>query len=369
MPNDARAPDSRRTSRRTLLRLVGGLAAGAGVATTAGAESDQSAYTLSQGDRTVAVEPLSGETSVERLYDYRLPDRYDGHGDTTADSGPNYGSVGTTDLQRESTTVTFLYDGPNGLSLVVVHDAGDDPEAADSGGAVSWDLVVRPVDAEWLVKDDLYVDPDTGDRAATNFDNWETNGRAHAVDWTWAGGATDGGVLGYLNDRFAVRIDPSYNEAAALWDRAYSGEVDDWQFLSGDTERLERVSLSLDEPVTITGPSADPGSDELPETPNSGEQAGDGTGADDEDDEEDDRSEDDDEDGRDDVGDEEDEADEDEDDEDERDEEDDEEDDDGDDEDDEDDDRPGRGPDGDGPPGLTGGGPPGEDGGGPPFGE
>lgn len=234
--------------RRTALELMGGVALGgvaAGTAAAGGRTRTERTCYVKQGDRAYEIEPLTGDVPIERLYDYRLPDEYEGVG-VTSSEGPHYRSVGTQDLQVESTTLTFLYDGPDGLSLVVLHG-----RPGGEGGSVSWTIERVPRGAEWAVKDDLYVDADTGDRAANNYDRWETDGDSHRVDWTWGSHGTDGGALSGLGETFSLTVRPRFNEDAELYGEHYSGRVDDWQFLSGSLDSPDRRSLELDEPVIV----------------------------------------------------------------------------------------------------------------------
>jgi hypothetical protein len=254
MPADQRSDDSRSPSRRSTLQALGTLLAAGGVTGAVTAQEDGGSYRISQADQTLAVEPLSGDHPVEELYSYRLPDQYEGVGVHDVAGGPYYESAGTRNLQRESTTTTFLYDGPNGLSLVTVHGKATN-EAG--GGSVTWDVAVDAANADWLVRDDQYWDRETGERASSNFDNWDVDGDRHRIDWTWSGEATDGGVLGYLDDASALVIDPSYNEQATLYDEHYAGDVTDWQFLSGTVDDLDRFALALDEPLGVAGPDGD----------------------------------------------------------------------------------------------------------------
>jgi hypothetical protein len=269
MPDDASdRDDSARLARRDVLRSLGvaaGVAAtGTGAATTATAAPDGSAddvYTVEQGDRCLAVRPLSGDVPAEELYDYRLPEMFGGDNGATGSDLPWYGSIGTTDYQRENTTTTFLYDGPNGLSLVVVHGAVGGTD--DGGRGVSWTVTGDVLaDGDWVVKDDYYTDPATGDPASTNYDRWATEGTRHRIDWTWGDARTDGGVFRPLGGDFTLTVDPAYNEAATLWDaNYYDGRVTGWDVLSfpADGGAPERFSLALDRPVTVrSGPCAVP---------------------------------------------------------------------------------------------------------------
>lgn len=246
-------------SRREVLRGAGAFAGPAivGARQRDGGrdEGDGPQYSLEQDGTCVPLIPLSGETPVEDFYDYRLPERYvsEANGASDPGEGPYYSSAGTDSLQRPATSVLFLYDGPEGLSLVVVHGTVTDD---DEGGSVTFTVSSVPADAEWVVKDDYYEDPDTGEIANSNYDRWRTGGRAHEIDWTW-GGKTDGGALRDLGDEFELEIDPAFNEDAALYEEHYEGDVEAWQALVGSQTGIDRVSLSMDEPVTVRSGGCD----------------------------------------------------------------------------------------------------------------
>ena len=243
------------TNRRTVLRGLGAVAGTAALgAPAAAATGDGPGYVLVQADTCVPMVPLSGDEPVEDLYDYRLPERYASteNGATDPGTGPYYSSAGTASLQAADSSVLFLYDGPDGLSLVVVH--GDVAEGG--GGSATFTLSNVPAGASWVVKDDLYRDPETGEIEDTNYDRWETDGDAHEIDWTW-GERTDGGVLRGLGDDFELEIDPAFNEDAALYAKHYEGDVEDWQAVVGSRDGLDRVGLDLDEPVTLRSGECD----------------------------------------------------------------------------------------------------------------
>lgn len=230
------------TDRRTVLRLVGLGATGGALSTAAGALGRQFAFV--QDGECVPVDPLSGDEPVEELYDYRLPtDQFEAR---AARDGSTFSSHGTTDLQRDDTSTLFLYDGPRGLSLVVVHGrlAGD-----GAGGTVSFTLRGLPADGEWVVRDDDYfVD---GEPAPSNVDRWDVDGAVQTIDWGYRGGRTDGGAFRGLDGATEVRIDPAFNEAASLSDELDVGPVTSWEVLSGDLAAPERRPLDLDRPVAV----------------------------------------------------------------------------------------------------------------------
>ena len=235
-------------TRRAVLSAIGtGLTAGLFGTEATAQRRGGSQYALELGNSCVPVQPIRGQLPADEFYDFQLPEQY-----VTAANGAFvgdaalYSSAGTRDLQRAQTSIAFLYRGPGGLSLVVVHGS----VGASDAGAVTFRISGLPEDGEWIVKDDFYLDPDTGNIAATNYDRWFVDGPEHRIDWTWGSAGTDGGVFGDLGDDFDIVIRPAFNEAATLYGEQYEGTVTDWEFLSGPAS-VERVSLSLDEPVRI----------------------------------------------------------------------------------------------------------------------
>lgn len=241
--------ESTSTTRRAILSTIGGLAIG-GIASGRGRAQGrtESEYALVQGGECVTITPIRGDLPVEAFYDYQLPAKYasDANGATAGDTAP-YASAGTRDLQRTATTTIFLYHGPEGLSLVVLHGNVRNSE----GGAVTFRISGLPTDGKWIVKDDLYREPDTGELASTNYDRWRLDGAEHRIDWTWGSSGTDGGVFRDLGDDFEVVVRPAFNEASPLYEEHYEGRITDWEFLVGPDGTDDRVSLDLSEPIRI----------------------------------------------------------------------------------------------------------------------
>ncbi|WEL23588.1 SipW-dependent-type signal peptide-containing protein [Candidatus Nanohalovita haloferacivicina] len=213
---------------------------------------EEKVITATQGDTTVEITPLEGNQTVEELYDYRLPDRFNNEADNNATngatypgSGPYYQSVGTQSLQQQETSIMFLYDGPNGLSLVVVHDM-----AGGDGGSATWQITGLDNSGEWVVKDDLYL-RSNGQKAGSNYDDWDVDSEPQTINWTWGAGGTDGGAFRGLGNDFSFTIDPAFNEESALYNQFYNGDIDDWQVLSGSMSNPDRTSLALDQNVTV----------------------------------------------------------------------------------------------------------------------
>lgn len=202
-------------------------------------------FSVVQGDTCLPVVALSGDAPVTDVYDFRIPERYVGdNGASDPGTGPYYQSVGTRDLQRRKHSIAFLYDGPEGLSLVVVHDK--DTNHSTTGGAVSWTIRGVPEDASWVVKDDLYIVPDTGEPYNSNYDEFQRDGDAYEVDWTWDAGGTDGGALRTAGEDLSLTIEPSFNESARFWNEHYAtGAIADWEFLSFPDGREDPVRYAL----------------------------------------------------------------------------------------------------------------------------
>lgn len=251
--------------RRSILKLLGataGAAAVGSVVTVNASEHGEEPIVLEQGDECLELLPLSGDLPVEEFYDYRFrTDNYDGLSDTF---GYSFSSHGTTDYQADATSVLFLYDGPAGLSLVVVHGRY---EGDDDGGVVSFSFDGMPADAEWVVRDDYYLLD--GEPAPTNHDQWDVDGTTQQVDWAYEGGRTDGGAALGLGDDFEVTITPAFNDDAVLADNhPEKGPIESWEAVTADGDPTERLSLDMAEPVTIrTGGCEPPVGDEPTETP------------------------------------------------------------------------------------------------------
>lgn len=205
--------------RRTVLAATAAatVSAIAGLGTAAAGSGGRS-FVLEQGGECQEVTALSTGETAEAFYDYR--------------SGSAHTSTG---IEREDVSNLFLFEGPNGTSLGVVHDHRPEGEDEPDGGAASFDIAGLTAGG-WVVIDDA------GDfESATDT----------SPDWRWNRFNTDGGMWrGGLDGEFEVTVDPSFNEAAER-DLLTPGTIDEWQFLSGDADDPERISLALDEPVTV----------------------------------------------------------------------------------------------------------------------
>ncbi|WP_265107825.1 CARDB domain-containing protein [Halosolutus halophilus] len=209
------------------------------VATVGAAPAQQGSdkYSVIQGDQCITIEPLGfAHQSAEEFYDYRTPD--------TDPSSPTYSSHGTRNLQEDDTSIVFLHESRDGLSLGFVHDRTN---GNSSGGAATFQISGLPEDGEWVIEDDNY------DGADDEFDHRNETSR---ISWVWAQNRSDGAVFnGGLEDDFAIEVFPMFNDEADF--RVYDGEISDWEVISGPPNDRKRTSLDMREPIVIQSGGCD----------------------------------------------------------------------------------------------------------------
>ncbi|WP_435180786.1 hypothetical protein [Halorussus sp. AFM4] len=179
------------------------------------------AYAFEQGDTCTPVEPLS-DGNVADLFGYTPEEPRE-----TDLPAP---------LEAAQTSRLFLYEGPEGLSLVVVHGGTD----AEEGGAATFRVSGLPPDGEFVALADRYEGSE---------DEFSIREREAVLNWSW-GTTNDGGVFRGLGEAFCVEIKPAWNEEAKL-EPYGSGTVEGWQFLSGSLDDPEVIDLDMDEPIAI----------------------------------------------------------------------------------------------------------------------
>lgn len=155
-----------------------------------------------------------------------------------------------TGLEQPDTSIIFLWEGPNGTSLVTIHDHPYDL----GGGAATLNftgypafgvpsqdpLPAIPGQGSWVVKDDTR-------------DFKPPSEPPNVVSWSWLDYYNDGGAYrGGMDGAFAVHVEPAFNDAA-LEDPRDPGTIDDWVFLSGDLADPTAIPLDLDAPLLIEG--------------------------------------------------------------------------------------------------------------------
>ena len=189
-------------------------------------------YTVTQGDACQPIEPVSyRDASVEEFYGYTI----DG------DEGRPWSANTPVDLAESDVSKLFLYDGPDGLSLVVLHDA---PEHGDeeTGGAATFTFRGLPETGEWVVKDD------PANISAEIWDDRSEDG--WSVHWAWKGDYTDGGAFRGLAGDVSVEIEPAWGRDAEL-EPLVEGSIDSWVVVSGDPDDPDLVELDLERPLTV----------------------------------------------------------------------------------------------------------------------
>ena len=244
-------------------------------------DDEERTYRIVQGDQAFEVRPIQGDVPVEEFYDYRYP--YQSREDPSW--GRSFSSHGTTAFQQDSTSILMLYEGPNGVSLVAVHDKYyENRENGTAGSSVSWQLDGLPEDGEWAVIDDDYdwrnesVEKDdihqlgADHRAGAAGNDGEPPGDVDArLSWVWSNGRTDGmAYRGLGGEDVSITIDPAFNGDSYHRygdDRRpdedpddpeegeeYNGTIDDWQVISATDggEDYKRIWFdSLEQPVQI----------------------------------------------------------------------------------------------------------------------
>lgn len=178
-------------------------------------------YAVEQADTCTAIEPLSDGDVVD-LFGYTSEE-------------PRETNL-PAQLEAAQKSRLFLYEGPEGLSLVVVHGGTD----AEQGGAATFRVTGLPSDGEFVVLADRYEGSE---------DEFDVGDREAVLNWSW-GGTNDGGVFRGLGAAFCVRIEAAWNDEANL-DPYGSGTVRQWQFLSGSLDDPEVVDLDMGEPITV----------------------------------------------------------------------------------------------------------------------
>jgi len=266
------------------------------VVSSASAQTDTNAsepsYQIVQGEQVIPVEPVEGDEPVEEFYEYRHPEFDDRDHPFW---GRSFSSEGTVEYQQDDTSILMLYDGPEGVSLVAVHDRYHENQSqGTTGGSVSWEVTGLPEDGEWAVIDDdygwvsddiekddiFYLDEDHQTGAAGN-DGEPPSDVDAMLSWVWLTGRTDGMAFRGIGTEPSITIDPAFNNdsyhrygdqrrADEPPDRPgtgerYNGTIDDWQVIvpAGDSE-FDRISLQhLDEPIEVRSTETEP-SGEIP---------------------------------------------------------------------------------------------------------
>lgn len=200
-------------NRRALLRalpaaFVGGVCSQTLAGSALGASSSGCRYTVEQGSLSEDIVPLSNGETVKEFYP---------------------GSF----LRRNFTSVVFLWDGPQSISLVVLNDKYTSTIVNFNYSAL-FEFDGLPIEeGQWVVTDD------PGD-----FNDPETD---TSINWRWTSGNRDGGAFrGGLDDGFEITVDTTTPTTSIFG-------LTDLEFLSGDPADPERIPLELEREFTIKG--------------------------------------------------------------------------------------------------------------------
>ncbi|WP_440991897.1 CARDB domain-containing protein [Haloarchaeobius baliensis] len=196
-------------------------------------------YAVVQGDRCVAVSPVTGGQSVESAYDYRNP--YPN--ETGNPPASDYSAHGFRQYQRDRTSTLFVYRGTRGDSLVALHGRLDN--GGGGGSTVTFEFRNLPRSGSWAVQDDDYPGRD---------DDWAVGATDATVTWLWGPARTDGGAfrgIGSATEPIVVR--PAFNERAPAWGTwEHSGTPDHrvqrWLLVGGGGRT---ITLDMSEPVLV----------------------------------------------------------------------------------------------------------------------
>ena len=238
------------------------------VGTAEAAPGDPATFSVVQDGECIEIESFGdGTESVEEFYDYRASD--------TEPTGA-FSSYGTTEFQADDTTQMLLYNGSEGVSLVVVHDR---LEGDQTGGVVTFNVTGVPSGSEWAVRDDYYLN-NQGEQPDSNYDNFTIEGDSAHADWFWVNNRTDGGALRAPQGAdFSLTVDPAFNDDAHHDhpDGRYNGgTIDAWNVRTPDgSDGGAATELDMNRPVTIEaggcGSAPVASLDTTPESPSVGE--------------------------------------------------------------------------------------------------
>jgi hypothetical protein len=175
---------------------------------------------VEQGNESFEVVPMSNGQRIEQFYNY---------GDAEINS--------PLPIAESDASSLFFWAGPQGLSLVSLHDKPRD----GSGAAVDLAFENLPTgQGSWVVQDD-----------GNDFDS-STDTRP---TWTWNNDNTDGGVFRGGLPNSSITITPYFNDEATR-NPLTPGKLTTWQFLTGQATDPQSIPIDMEEPVSIHVPES-----------------------------------------------------------------------------------------------------------------
>ncbi|MFC6725309.1 hypothetical protein ACFQE1_13205, partial [Halobium palmae] len=250
--------------------------------------STDTMYYVQQGNTCTPLETFGdGSTTVEEFYDYRIPELND-DGTVNDETYPqhDYSSYGTEAFQESQHSRLMVYEGAEGVSLVVINDELDDGNPA----AANMTFEMSENSLDWAVMDDDY----SGEPYGTPDDEFASD----RVYWQWNGQRTDGGALRGLESEDSLTITPELSESIEGIEFLSGSSADDYDVISleeseftvvrstenpceTDTEEPTTEEPTTEEPTTEEPTTEEPTTEEpTTEEPSDGEDGDDG-GADD----------------------------------------------------------------------------------------
>lgn len=248
--------------------------------------STDTMYYLQQGNTCTPLETFGdGSTTVEEFYDYRIPELND-DGEVNYDTYPehDYSSYGTQAFQESQHSRLMVYEGAEGVSLVVVNDELDDGNPASAN--MTFEMSENSLD--WAVMDDDY--PSGSDSPyGTPDDQFEQN----RVYWQWNGERTDGGALRGFESEDSLTITPELSESIEGIEFLSGSSADDYDVISleeseftivrsaenpcgSDSEEPATEEPTTEEPTTEEPTTEEPtGEEPTTEEPSDGDSDGD----------------------------------------------------------------------------------------------
>ena len=188
--------------RRTVLKTVFSASILPQAYTSAVDATKNSNYKLIQNDREIIINPIEHNNNpVEDFYNYN-----------------NGSSNSLTNIEKSDTSRIFLYNGPNGISLCIVHDKSE----TGKDGEAEYEFDGLPQNGSWAVKDD------PSDKYSLN-----------KASWAWKEGQTGGGVFRNLLGNDVLTIESKKNTTSSI------------EILSGDADSPSIIKINSDTEFSI----------------------------------------------------------------------------------------------------------------------
>lgn len=209
---------SSKFSRRCMLRAAVGATLVGQTAMENGAAVERKTLTVTQNGSQYEITPLTYEDSdgnkltINEFYNY-----YSASAHPPADAN----------VLKGDTSRIFLYEGPNELSLVIIHDKPYSDDGSYSKRETAYNYQGLPESGSWDIQDD--------EDGANEYESYSRK----RTKWRWNYKNTDGGAFRDVRDKeFTISPDVQGNS--------------EFELLSGSAENPEVYQLELFEPVQFS---------------------------------------------------------------------------------------------------------------------